>query len=84
MADSKMKNFEKRFENGCRKYKQVCPRFRKHVQIQLDAINTTSNQTGHRPRDDEFIGILKGKFLDGEFGRSVTCGVQLLDEEENG
>ena len=28
--------------------------------------------------------MLKEKFLDSEFGRTVTCGVQLLDEEEHG
>ena len=60
------------------------PQFKRHALVKLEDINEDSSQTGHRPKDIEFIATLKAKFLYGEFGRTVTCGVQILDEEEFG
>ena len=60
------------------------PHFKRHALVKLEDINVDSSQTGHRPKDIEFIATLKEKFLDGDFGRTVTCGVQILDEEEFG
>ena len=60
------------------------PVFIRNAQVKLDLINTVSAQTGHREKDPEHIQTLVEKFLDGEFGRTVACGVQLLDIEEGG
>ena len=58
------------------------PVFVRNAQTSLENINIDSPQTGHREKDPEFVETLTGRFLDGEFGRSVACGVQLLDLED--
>ena len=49
-----------------------------------ECISSDSPSTGHRDPDPEQVDCLKAKFLDGEFGRTIACGVQLLDSEDNG
>ena len=60
------------------------PEFVRNALVKLESINVVSAKTGHRVPDREQIGDLKNRFLDGEFGRTVACGVQLLDSEEDG
>ncbi len=69
---------------GMPKAEAVGPQFVRNAQVKLVDINVDSVQTGHRSRDLEQIECLKNKFLGGEFGRTVACGVQLLEDEENG
>ncbi len=60
---------------GMPKAEAVGPQFVRNAQVRLVDINVDSVQTGHRSPDLEQIECLKNKFLDGEFGRTVACGV---------
>ena len=62
----------------------AAPTFVRNELVQLESINVTSANTGHREKDDEQTDNLESRFADGEFGRSVACGVQLLEDEEGG
>ena len=63
----------------------AAPTFVHNEVVQLESINITSGNTGHRDRDDDQIEELERRFADGEFGRSVAaCDAQLLEGEGAG
>ncbi len=55
-----------------------------HVDLTNIAVDENNNKTGWRSLDTEQIEKLYDRFMEGEFGKSVACGVQLLDAEIDG
>ena len=52
--------------------------------IRLEQITTTSPQSGHRDNTMDHIAALSIVFLDGRLGLTHSCGVQILEGEEDG
>ena len=61
--------------------KQYGPKGVRHQRIQLTLIDTESEHTGWRKPNKERQETLKNIFLGGNYGLSVSNGVQILDKE---
>jgi hypothetical protein len=61
---------------------QYGPVFVRNQCIALDSISSDGLATGWREVDDDRVQVLTTMFLQGAFGQSVTCGVQIMDKED--